>query len=553
MANNVFDIKTDLSIRYYNASISSYVEIVADSFEIDIDRGINVEDEVFARASVGTATVKLVKSSLSDFLGTPGYKANDYFEIRYKPSPDSAPSIYNYLFSGYIQNVSMNYINESGTLQIEITANDVMKTFLNTQLATFAISGTTTQRSFRNCIINLNTAINASVTWPSLFPLGIDLVPAGSGGSSTVQRISPTYLNVVSGTLSSQYMDAELGWLWASYAPNKVQYLTRTDVAALRAIAFTTGNSTVSNVHYTNLITNGNFDVNTAGWVTGAGTPTMTRTTAQFYMSPASMFIESNPSPAEYNISTNTTMTVAPFDKVKGSFWAKVNSNTSDAKVIVTFYNSGGTSLGSISSPFVLLNGTNWTEVAITGVAPANTVRAVMTVVGKKGGFTGAASMYMDNAKLENLTNISTNHYCLDNITLRYDSDLLVNKVKVTEALTPTPATASNTASITANGEQTGQYNVEYDVSGSPTTLANLATRIANSATIKQVSQVSVPVIRDDGTVSGVESYDIGYTIQVEFAQDPLPPLQVVTLVSRINHIITPQHWEMNIGLWRGI
>jgi hypothetical protein len=144
MANDVFDIATDLSIRYYNASISSYVEIVADSFEIDIDRGINVEDEVFARASIGTATIKMVKSSLNDFLGTPGYKANDYLDIRYKPAPDTSPSLYNYLFTGYIQNVSMNYINESGTLQIELTVNDVMKTFLNTQLGTYSIAGTTT-------------------------------------------------------------------------------------------------------------------------------------------------------------------------------------------------------------------------------------------------------------------------------------------------------------------------------------------------------------------------------------------------------------------------
>jgi hypothetical protein len=80
-----------------------------------------------------------------------------------------------------------------------------------------------------------------------------------------------------------------------------------------------------------------------------------------------------------------------------------------------------------------------------------------------------------------------------------------------------------------------------------------LATRISNSATIKQIQQVTVPVIRDDGTVSNIADYDIAYTLQVEFAQDPLAPLQVVSMVKRINHIITPKHWEMNIDLWRGI
>jgi hypothetical protein len=318
MANDVFDIKTDLSIRYYNSSLSSYVEIVADSFEIDIDRGINVEDEVFARAAIGTATIKMVKSSLADFLGTPGYKANDYLEIRYKPAPDTSPSLYNYLFTGYIQNVSMNYINESGTLQIELTVNDVMKTFLNTQIASFAISGTTTQRNFVNCMINLKNAINSSVTWPSIFPLGIDFVSAGTvGTSSTVQRISPTYLNVVSGTLSSQYMDAELGWLWAAYAPNKVQYLTRTDVNALRSIAYNPANSTVSNVHYTNLITNGNFETNTTGWAGGVSV-TLARDTSRWYSGAASMLVSSTATTSTaYTFNTNTTMNVGPNEKVK--------------------------------------------------------------------------------------------------------------------------------------------------------------------------------------------------------------------------------------------
>jgi hypothetical protein len=552
MANDVFDIATDLSIRYYNASISSYVEIVADSFEVDIDRGIEVENGVFTEGSVGTATIKMVKSSLNDFLGTPGYKANDYLDIRYKPAPDTSPSLYNYLFTGYIQNVSMNYINESGTLQIQLTVNDVMKTFLNTQIASFSITGTTTQRNYVNCLTNLKNSINSSVTWPSLFPLGIDFVTAGTVGTSSTVQTAFTWLNTSSGEILNRILDAELGWIWSAYAPNKVQYLTRTDVNALRGIAYNSANATVSNVHYTNLITNGNFEVNTTGWAGGVSV-TLARDTSRFYSGVASMLVSSSATTSTaYTFNTNNTMNVAPNEKVKASIWIRAGANSPQARMELFFYNSGGSPVGSPVGVYTTLATGTWAEVNLTAVAPAGTATVQMQVRTTK---TSAAvgSIYADLAKIENLTKISSTHYCLDNITLRYDSDLLVNKVKVTETNSGTSATATNTASVTANGEQSGQYSVTYDAAGSPTTLANLATRISNSATIKQIQQVTVPVIRDDGTVSNIADYDIAYTLQVEFAQDPLAPLQVVSMVKRINHIITPQHWEMNIDLWRGI
>jgi hypothetical protein len=249
---------------------------------------------------------------------------------------------------------------------------------------------------------------------------------------------------------------------------------------------------------------------------------------------------------------TNTTMTVNPLDKLKASIWVRNISNIEESQVIITFYNSLNAVISTATSPYVLTNTSGWANPTITAVAPAGTVRAQLAVNGKRT-FVNVASMYVDNAKLENLTDISTSHYCLDNITLRYDSDLLVNKVKVTETNSGTTATATNTASVTANGEQSGNYSVTYDAAGSPTTLANLATRISNSATIKQVSSITTPAVRDDGTLSFVLDYDIAYTIQVEFAQDPLPPLQVVSLISRIRHNITPEYWSMNIDLWRGI
>jgi len=537
MANDVFDIKTDLSIRYLNATSGLFVEIVADSFEVDIDRGIDVENGVFAEGAIGTATIKLVKKNLSDFLNTPGYKANDPIEIRYRPFPDTNPTIYQQLFGGRIQNVSMSYINESQNLEITIVANDSMRVFQNTVIASHSVAGTVVQRSFRNCMINLATAA------------GFTLTPGGGGASGTTQRAF-TWINTPAGEIVSKFLDAELGWMY-SLKNGTLSYLTRTDVATAQAIAYSSGSPTISNVHYTNLLTNGTFEVNTTGWSPG-GSVTLTRDTATFWAGSASMRVNSTSTTSTaYTYQTNTTMTAVAGRKYKASFWARAQANTPTVRVQIAYINSVGTTIQLDSSPFTAVNTTDWTQIEVTSVAPVGTVRVELRAGANKTS-AAIASHWIDTAKVEDLTNIASSHYCLDNLILDYDSDRLVNKCVVVDGLAGTRTVASNTTSITANGEQSGTFVVDFDPAGASTYL-QWATEVVNSATIKQVSQVSVPVIRDDGKVSDIAEREIGSTIQVEFAQDPLPALQVVSILSRVNHNITPQLWMMNIGLWRGM
>lgn len=538
MANDVFNIKTDLSIRYLNATSGMYVEIVADSFEVDIDRGIDVENGVFAEGAIGTATIKLVKKNLSDFLNTPGYKASDPLDIRYRPFPDTNPSIYNMLFSGTIQNVSMNYINESQNLEITIVANDSMRKFQNTVLASHSVAGTVTQRSFRNCMINLATAI------------GFTLSPGGAGASGTTQRAF-TWINTPAGEIVSKFLDAELGWMY-SLNNGTLSYLARTDVATKQAIAFSPGSPTISNVHFTNLITNSSFEVNTTGWTTFAGGTTLSRVTSTYYSGIASLRVANSlTTNAVYSFATNAAMTGVVDRKYKASIWVKAETNVKDARVQIAYKNSGGSTLQLDSGPFTNLNTTDWTELSVTSVAPINTASVELRVQVNK---TSAAisSMFADLGKIEDLTNISGAHYCLDNISLDYDSDRLVNKCVVIDGTAGTKTVASNAGSIAANGEQSGTFTVDFDPAGA-STYAQWATEVVNSATIKQISQVSVPVVRDDGKAGDIADREPGSTIQVEFAQDPLPALQVVSIISRVNHIITPQMWMMNIGLWRGM
>lgn len=544
MANDVFDIKTDLSIRYFDGT--SFVEIVADSAEVEIDRGIDIEKGVLSEPHIGTARVTLIKSSLADFLGTPGYKSNQQFEIRYRFAPDTNPTLYNVIFSGLIQNVSMNYLNESGVLQVEITANDAMKTGLNTFLASHSVTGTVAQRSFINCMINLRTAINAVASLPA----GISLTQRGTGAAGTTQRAF-TWTSVSSGEIFSKFVDAELSWFFGSKIGYGMDYMTRNDLNTLQAITYTAGSPTVSNVHYQNLVANPNFEVNTTGYSPGTSV-TLTRDTSQFYMGVASMKVASTATTSTvYNFQTNTTMGASSGQKFKASLQIKNGGNSSTARVQINYINAGGFSVGLDSGPFVTTSSTDWTEIFVTSVAPATTVRAEIRVQINKTA-AAVASVFVDNVKLELLSVQSTNHFCMDQITLAYDSDDFVNKVKVTDATTGTSVSATNTASVTANGEQLGLFTVDLDGAG-VSTYSNWASEVATNASLKQVSGVSVPAIREDGKVSDIANWDVGSTLQVEFANDPLPTLQLVSIVSRVTHIITPEHWEVNLGLWRGV
>jgi hypothetical protein len=536
MPNDVFNIATDLSIRYFNSTLSAYVDIVADSFEVEIDRGIDIDNGVLAKATIATATIKLVKHNLSDFLGTPGYKASDPIEIRYKPYPDSVSFLYNPLFIGNIQNVSMGYINESKTLEITITADDPMRKFQNTVLASYSVTGTVAQRSYRNCMTNLATA------------LGTSLSAGGSGAAATTQR-SFTWINTTGGEIASKFLDAELGWVYSTNNGG-LSYLTRSDVATKQAISFVPGSqATASNVHYTDIMTIGQFEVNVAGWNT-VPNYTVTRDTSIFYKGIASMKGTYTGTATNFYTETGYLPGVIASSKYKASMRVR-SANTGLTTIRVGFHDAAFQPLTSYESPQVAIDDTSWKEVSITIDAPATAAYFSVAIAGFSSGSNGKI-VYMDDVKMENLTNISNNHYCLDNIVLDYDSDTLVNKCVVVDGTALTRTVASNTASISANGEQSGTFTVDLDPAGA-STYAQWASEVVNSSTIKQVTQVTVPVIRDDGKAGTIADLETGSTLQVEFAQDPLPPLQAVSLVRRINHVITPQHWEMNIGLWRGM
>ena len=382
-----FDIREDLRIQYYDSELEQYVNITCDSYLIETDRGIEIENNVFARPKIGTATVKLLKSNLDDLMTPlgPPYKSNDLFRIQVYIS---GLSFWMNLFSGVIQNIQMNYEKDSKKLAVTIVANDYMKIALNTRINTFNIvSGS---RSYINVMEQLGTAINSI---DSRFILSKRL----SAPSSTFQY-QYSYLNSYSGELFAQFLDAELGWMYAD-KDNVIRYMARGDIATMQAVPFTFAGEVVSNLH----------------------------------------------------------------------------SN-------------------------------------------------------------------------------SANHICMTDFNLMYNSDEMVNRVKVTDVFTGTIRTSANTASVNKYGSQLQDFEVNFDSTASGgTTLSQWALEIStNASNPKRLSSVTVPVIRDNGEMSLIISNDICSPLNFYFAEGP-DFIKEVSLISNLQHTITPDYWELHIGLWRGV
>jgi hypothetical protein len=228
-----FDIKEDIRVSY-QLDDETVVYIDCDVYEVDIDRGIDIEEGVFARPSVGSATVSLMKDSLSDLVSGPAYRSDMPFQIEYNDGSWTS------LFYGYIQNISMGYVATTGKLQVTITAYDQTRVALNTRLPSFTITQSGTLSSFRTVMQDLEDAVRAvdsRTAWSQL----------GSGGSATAARAF-FEAEVISGDVLNTILDAELGWFWAD--PNQVCYWrTRNDINTAQGTTWSSSNPTISNVH----------------------------------------------------------------------------------------------------------------------------------------------------------------------------------------------------------------------------------------------------------------------------------------------------------------
>jgi hypothetical protein len=154
--------------------------------------------------------------------------------------------------------------------------------------------------------------------------------------------------------------------------------------------------------------------------------------------------------------------------------------------------------------------------------------------------------------RVSNIHSSSTNHICMDRLEITYKSDEIANQVRVENIATGVKTTSTNATSVTNFGRQLADFAVDFDPS-SGTTYAQWAAEVASAATPRRISGVSVPMISDLGEIQDIVTKDIGDNLNVEFRTAGFSDLQEVSIISSLNHVITADHWELNIGLWRGV
>ena len=228
----VYNPKTDLQILVDTGTTTFTLQ--ADSYDISIDRGVSVEKGVIAKAKPGKATIQLMKSDLTDLMSSPPYKANQLITI-------SAQSIT--VFSGLIQNVTIRYVAETKQIAVIIEAEDLVAKFMNTNLASFSLTGTLSNREYKKCMDAIHSAANTLDSRLSMTQLG-------TGASGSNQRAN-TWISTQIGEILDRFVTGELGWVTSQRDSTNLYYYTRADIDSKQATTWSSTRRTVSNIHST--------------------------------------------------------------------------------------------------------------------------------------------------------------------------------------------------------------------------------------------------------------------------------------------------------------
>lgn len=196
-------LATDAPLAWYDYGPAVY--------SIDIDRSIAVDQSLFIKPQVGTATVRIQYDTVDPMFSaslSPGYQVNIMADTN--SSGGVAPVS---LFNGYIDSVSTTYTPLGVTL-IEVHCVDYMQKLLNTQI-TFSYA---TTDNWKTRITALYNTIATAIGYGPPNPYGPSLVfvnttTANPNGNCTIPAYA-TSQTVNSGEWFTKWLDAEGATAW---------------------------------------------------------------------------------------------------------------------------------------------------------------------------------------------------------------------------------------------------------------------------------------------------------------------------------------------------
>jgi len=224
MANDVFDLKTDLYVEFYipdagtwiwgasiwdggdvwaDSSSFSWKDLKCESVSVEIDDALNIRDGIFLDPMQSTSRIVITSPDYDPFVSGVIH-AGTQVRVRAENLPDSAPSTYVTIFTGQVQSFTSSY-NFQGRNIVTLECVDSMQAWLNTLVPSFTIASLTSKPS--DVISTLRSTY----------------APAGTvfiGDANDIYFMAAkTYTNVTVGEIVQDALTCGLGALTSSYAP----------------------------------------------------------------------------------------------------------------------------------------------------------------------------------------------------------------------------------------------------------------------------------------------------------------------------------------------
>lgn len=103
---------------------TDWQDFAADVYQVDVDRGVNLDMNVVTQESPGTAMFSFRGAELDPAQNTL-MAVNMPVRVKVIPEPDTAPTTYGYLFYGFIDSINVRY-DEIGTTYVDMSATDFL-------------------------------------------------------------------------------------------------------------------------------------------------------------------------------------------------------------------------------------------------------------------------------------------------------------------------------------------------------------------------------------------------------------------------------------------
>jgi len=317
-------------------------------------------------------------------------------------------------------------------------------------------------------------------------------------------------------------------WLFVDESPKKAAYVrlvgqpTVTNTSARGRIDFSiplkagdpikydwsgseSGNGLTS-VGVTNLIANPNFETNITGWVAGDnGTVSRSTATGTFYSGVASLKISSNTGSSDYWANTNSPWPlVTAGQPYTASIYVRSEVYTTRMHICIDWLDASNAVTRSESEDFSI--NTSWSRAYLTATAPANAVKAAITLRNFKAG-TGSEAVFYDNALLHQASSIYS-YFDITNVPLTNQGNTDVAATFVVTAPITAPAYIRS-----VSGSTTETIKIIKDLRDTTFSTSNVSSSIQESGvatlTITNPSGTSAHgfFVGDSVTVSNTNTF----------------------------------------------